>query len=56
MKADAKAILKVGVSRSELVEVKQATGDLFTWNAKARPNADLCAAMDRVHRRFGREA
>jgi DNA polymerase-4 len=55
-KADAKAILKVGVSLSELVEVEQATGDLFAWNAKARPNADLSAAMDRVHRRFGRHA
>ena len=41
---------------SELVEVEHATGDLFAWNARPRPNADLSRAIDKVHQRYGRKA
>ncbi len=55
-KANARAILKVGITLSELIEVEHATGDLFTWNTRPRPKADLSQAIDKVHQRFGRKA
>ena len=49
-------MLKVGVCLSELLEAENTTRDLFGWKPAAKPNADLSAAMDRVHQRFGRKA
>jgi DNA polymerase IV len=51
-----KNILKVGVCLSEVLEAEQTTRDLFSWKPKAKPNANLSAAMDRIHQRFGRKA
>jgi DNA polymerase IV len=49
-------ILRVGVCLSELLEVQHTTGDLFAWKGRAKSNADLSAALDDIHQRFGREA
>jgi DNA polymerase IV len=51
-----KTILKVGVCLCELLEAENTTRDLFSRKPNANPNADLSAAMDRVHQRFGRKA
>lgn len=55
-RAGQKSILKVGVCLSELLEAENTTRDLSNWKPRAKPNADLSAAMDRVHQRFGRKA
>jgi hypothetical protein len=48
-----KNVLKVGVCLSELLEAENTTRDVFSWKPQARPNANLSAATDRVHQRFG---
>ncbi len=52
----AKNVLKVGVCLYELVDAEHTTRDLFAWKANAKPNADLSAAIDRIHQRYGRKA
>jgi DNA polymerase-4 len=51
----AKPILKIGVALSELLETENTTRDLFSWKPDEKPNADLSAAIDRIHQRFGRK-
>lgn len=52
----ARTMLNIGVGLSELIETENATADLLSWKPEAKPHAGLCAAMDRIHQRFGRKA
>ena len=55
-RGSAGTMLNIGVCLSELIETENATADLLSWKPEARPHAGLCAAMDRIHQRFGRKA